>query len=235
MSSSQQDNVISLRSVMEELGIAPTPDNLSRAGKACRHLAQGKISKLDDYGNPIRVNRFPFSLQMHQLLHDSLCAEFTRDAWQGEKEVYDAYAPRISPVEYSCFSSACGQGGAMKFSGFVFGHVPNREELNLHFVLPSKLFNENATGYEMDDADGEEAPPSRRVLPSGWIVKGRIAGDYWSWVKRFEATHPEHGFVKGNFERSVYASSEQALRQFLNDASEDVQEILPVAFCPDDV
>lgn len=52
---------------------------------------------------------------------------------------------------------------------------------------------------------------------SGWIITGQIIEDYYTWVNDFEAFHLEYGFVKGNFEDKVYASSEETLNQFLKD------------------
>lgn len=52
---------------------------------------------------------------------------------------------------------------------------------------------------------------------SGWYIEGIIHEDYYEWVNYFKAVHPEHGIVFGDFEKTVYASSEEAFNQFLKD------------------
>ncbi len=50
---------------------------------------------------------------------------------------------------------------------------------------------------------------------SGWIIRGKIVSDYYEWVNEFEAFHNDYGFVFGDFEDVVYASSEEAFNHFL--------------------
>lgn len=52
-------------------------------------------------------------------------------------------------------------------------------------------------------------------VATGWTLKGDVIEDYYEWVNEFEATHPEHGYVKGDFESVVEASSDFALGHFL--------------------
>ena len=49
---------------------------------------------------------------------------------------------------------------------------------------------------------------------SGWTISGAIIEDYYEWVNDFEATHPDFGWVKGNFEDEVKASSKKAYDHF---------------------
>lgn len=49
---------------------------------------------------------------------------------------------------------------------------------------------------------------------SGWIIKGEIHEDYYTWVNYFEAEHPKYGKVWGDFEFEVYADSEKAFVDF---------------------
>ena len=51
---------------------------------------------------------------------------------------------------------------------------------------------------------------------SGWFVKANILEDWFSWVAYFEAFHPDYGIVFGDFEDVVYASSKEALVNFVN-------------------
>ena len=50
---------------------------------------------------------------------------------------------------------------------------------------------------------------------SGWKISGEIHRDWYEWVKDFEAEHPKHGRVWGNFEKTVYATSEKAYKKFI--------------------
>lgn len=52
---------------------------------------------------------------------------------------------------------------------------------------------------------------------SGWIIIGNIVEDHYEWIENFKAVHPLYGFVEGNFETGVKASSQDTLKQFLKD------------------
>jgi len=49
----------------------------------------------------------------------------------------------------------------------------------------------------------------------GWMVKGIIHEDAYYWVESFVAYHPKFGFVFGDFNDAVYASSEEAYKDFV--------------------
>lgn len=49
-----------------------------------------------------------------------------------------------------------------------------------------------------------------------WTISGEIHENYYAWVNDFEASHPHFGVVKGNFEGTVEASSEEAFQNFWN-------------------
>lgn len=53
--------------------------------------------------------------------------------------------------------------------------------------------------------------------PDGWTISGVIVEDYCYWVNIFEASHPVHGRVWGNFEEEVCADSEEGFTAFLAD------------------
>lgn len=50
---------------------------------------------------------------------------------------------------------------------------------------------------------------------SGWTITAKIQKDYYSWINDFEATHPDYGFVKGNFESKIQATSKKAYDHFI--------------------
>lgn len=74
-----------------------------------------------------------------------------------------------------------------------------------------------------DEVSGVDLPPGRvnyskgvytRTHPDGWTITGKVWDDYYTWVNEFEASHPTHGVVWGDFERVVFATSEEAFRHF---------------------
>ena len=63
---------------------------------------------------------------------------------------------------------------------------------------------------------------ARTLLPeyignnkSGWIITGKVHEDYYEWVNSFEAYHKTYGIILGDFESFVLYSSEEALKNFL--------------------
>lgn len=60
----------------------------------------------------------------------------------------------------------------------------------------------------------EESGEHERTHNSGWTIKGTIREDYYIWVNEFEATHPKFGRVHGDFEKTVFANSEEAFLHF---------------------
>lgn len=49
----------------------------------------------------------------------------------------------------------------------------------------------------------------------GWTISGDICEDYHFWVNYFEASHPDYGFVCGDFEDEVQAESYDAFEHFM--------------------
>ena len=53
-----------------------------------------------------------------------------------------------------------------------------------------------------------------RTHADGWTIEGVIKEDYYYWVNEFVAEHPLYGIVRGDFEKEVQASSEEAFIHF---------------------
>ena len=51
---------------------------------------------------------------------------------------------------------------------------------------------------------------------SGWEISAFIVEDYYEWINEFYAYHEDFGYVYGDFENVVYASSNDALDNFIN-------------------
>ncbi len=50
---------------------------------------------------------------------------------------------------------------------------------------------------------------------SGWTITGEVTRDYFEWINSFEAEHPTLGWVRGNYENTIEASSEEAYAHFV--------------------
>ncbi|MCP4664860.1 MAG: hypothetical protein GY849_00720 [Deltaproteobacteria bacterium] len=50
---------------------------------------------------------------------------------------------------------------------------------------------------------------------SGWTISGEIKRDYDEWVNEFEAIHSKYGKVWGDFEKTVFADSEEGFNHFI--------------------
>jgi len=49
---------------------------------------------------------------------------------------------------------------------------------------------------------------------SGWTISGEVFRDYYSWVNSFEATHPDYGAIKGDYEDKILVETEAAWQHF---------------------
>ena len=52
---------------------------------------------------------------------------------------------------------------------------------------------------------------------NGWTIIANIREDYYYWVNEFEAIHPKFGRVWGDFEKEVYADTEEGFENFYKD------------------
>jgi hypothetical protein len=50
---------------------------------------------------------------------------------------------------------------------------------------------------------------------SGWKITGKVTSDYYEWVNHFEAVHSEYGFVTGDFEEKIFATSKETYDHFI--------------------
>ena len=69
-------------------------------------------------------------------------------------------------------------------------------------------------GEEVTDQASATPGTYTRTHQDGWVITGVLKEDYYEWVNDFSAFHPELGWVVGNFEDSVIASSEAAFVNF---------------------
>jgi hypothetical protein len=80
-------------------------------------------------------------------------------------------------------------------------------------------FNSQARTLEPEEVFGptwgKQTGQHSYTHPDGWTICGEIHEDYFYWVNDFEATHPVLGWVKGNFETEVCASSREAYDDFV--------------------
>jgi hypothetical protein len=85
-----------------------------------------------------------------------------------------------------------------------FAHKPGARTLN-----PTEIAEEKLQG------DINKIGELKRTHADGWTIRGVPVEDYYVWVNDFEAVHPEHGWVCGNFEKVILASSEKAYKHFV--------------------
>jgi len=62
--------------------------------------------------------------------------------------------------------------------------------------------------------NGWKAEQTRTHELSGWTINGVIHEDYFEWVNEFTAHHSVYGRVWGDFEKEVYAESEEGFAHF---------------------
>lgn len=65
-------------------------------------------------------------------------------------------------------------------------------------------------GFRESDSGVEE----EKTHKDGWTIKGVICEDWYEWVNEFEASHPKHGRVWGDFENKVFADTEEGFQHF---------------------
>ena len=65
-----------------------------------------------------------------------------------------------------------------------------------------------------EDGNVERGEVYERTHADGWTIEGAVHEDYFQWVNNFEASHPIHGRVYGDFEDVVYADSEEGYEDF---------------------
>lgn len=69
--------------------------------------------------------------------------------------------------------------------------------------------------YVSEDPSNNENIICTKLNESGWEITGKICEDYYHWVNDFEAKHEKYGWIKGNFEDIVTASSKKAYEHFI--------------------
>ncbi|WP_415912337.1 hypothetical protein [Neptuniibacter sp. QD37_11] len=77
-------------------------------------------------------------------------------------------------------------------------------------------WDDNALTLSVDEVSAPEVGSGvhTRVHASGWVISGEVKEDQYTWVNDFVAYHAQLGFVCGDFEEEVYASSEEAFKHF---------------------
>lgn len=63
---------------------------------------------------------------------------------------------------------------------------------------------------------------------SGWIVEGEVSEDCFEWVSDFTASHPVYGKVWGNFNKKVYADSQEGLDDFMKNVPPHAWDIYDI-------
>lgn len=67
---------------------------------------------------------------------------------------------------------------------------------------------------EVCESSGAECGVYTRTHTDGWAITGEVREDYYYWVNEFQASHPVHGKVWGNYEREVHAETAEGFEDF---------------------
>ena len=68
---------------------------------------------------------------------------------------------------------------------------------------------------EVTDKEVEEYDvPYQKTHEDGWTIKEVVHEDWFEWVNYFEASHPIYRKVWGDFEKEVFADSEDGFEHF---------------------
>lgn len=70
------------------------------------------------------------------------------------------------------------------------------------------------TDIELEPGDDVDRDVYTRIHGSGWKITASIHTDWYFWVNYFVANHPELGWIRGDFEYKITASSEKAFNHF---------------------
>lgn len=54
---------------------------------------------------------------------------------------------------------------------------------------------------------------------SGWTIFAKLETDYYVWIEKFSATHPEFGEIEGDLKKSITANSQEAYDHFISNHS----------------
>ena len=84
---------------------------------------------------------------------------------------------------------------------------------NIRDHMAHTLDSDEVTDIDFDDHT-VSGTAYTKTHPDGWTITGSVYINYYSWVNDFEAKHPQYGWVHGNFETTVHASSETTYYEF---------------------
>jgi hypothetical protein len=110
-------------------------------------------------------------------------------------------------VEITC--QACGEQVILPDSSFTQAELKKARD-----------FSNDDEEYSIHQPFGMESsactlsPNVLSIFIDDWTVTGEVHEDYFEWINEFEATHPKYGWVRGDFEKTVYASSQKAYTEF---------------------
>lgn len=93
------------------------------------------------------------------------------------------------------------------YKGVIMSFKVNFNVESANTLSPEEVFGPNHTWKDVGQYS--------YTHQDGWTISGTICEDYYTWVNDFEATHADLGFVKGNFESQVEASSQEAYEHFI--------------------
>ncbi len=116
-----------------------------------------------------------------------------------------------------CVNELMSLGGAIKEK--VVEVAPVKKEIVMGKVVKKFGVHFHSDGGALtlsadEVTDGPSTGAHKKTHSDGWTITGVVSEDYYTWVNDFEASHPVHGKVWGNFEEEVHADSEEGFGHF---------------------
>jgi len=64
----------------------------------------------------------------------------------------------------------------------------------------------------------------KKKHPSGWKISAKINEDYILFISDFKASHPHYGKLYGDYDKIIYAESDEAYNHFIENHPPDMHD-----------
>lgn len=95
---------------------------------------------------------------------------------------------------------------------FYIVEYKNDPKSTVELILPPSCVCDNVEGNMTSILEGNIFS---KTHSSGWTIKAKIKSDWYSWINKFEADHPVHGKIYGDFGKKVIAKNKEAFDHFV--------------------
>lgn len=126
------------------------------------------------------------------------CLKFNKSKIKSQEDLFYCFYPRLHINQNNPFDDIGSLAITLRCKEVLYTH-------KVH----------DGFRYKIKTCEIEDKKIFTKTHPDGWTISAKINEDYYMWISNFEATHPEYGFVNGNFGTSINAFSKSALKHFL--------------------